>query len=221
MSPTLTRMTGPGTVPPNVQTFWTKPGATVISLLGHDELDVVDVAGQRRRRRRRTDVGAFGSARRRRPAADRRGRRRHRWLAGPRRPPPRRRPSHPALSWPGIEQRKVRPCAGTSTSTDAVSPGWATSPSRPAKVMSCRRSRCLTRTIAPVRRPRRPGRWGARSPCRSLELERRPSLGGGAARAAGPAAGSRLVPRSAVRAGRTSRRARSRTRTRRWPGPVR
>ena len=31
LSPTLTRMTGPGTVPPNVQTFWTKPGATVIS----------------------------------------------------------------------------------------------------------------------------------------------------------------------------------------------
>ena len=31
VSPTLTRMTGPGTVPPNVQTFWTKPVATVFS----------------------------------------------------------------------------------------------------------------------------------------------------------------------------------------------
>src|SRR4029078_13532217 len=31
VSPTWTRITGPGTVPPNVQTFWTKPSATVIS----------------------------------------------------------------------------------------------------------------------------------------------------------------------------------------------
>ena len=46
MSPTLTRMTGPGTVPPNVQTFWTKPGATVMSFSVIDEVDVVDVAGE-------------------------------------------------------------------------------------------------------------------------------------------------------------------------------
>ena len=31
VSPTFTRMTGPGTVPPNVQTSWRMPGATVIS----------------------------------------------------------------------------------------------------------------------------------------------------------------------------------------------
>ncbi len=30
VSPTLTRMTGPGTVPPNVHTCWRNPGATVI-----------------------------------------------------------------------------------------------------------------------------------------------------------------------------------------------
>ena len=67
VSPTLTRMTGPGTVPPNVQTFWTKPVGDGHLLLGHDQIDVVDLALEacrggrvvddgRRRRRIRLDV---------------------------------------------------------------------------------------------------------------------------------------------------------------------
>jgi hypothetical protein len=31
VSPSFTRITGPGTVSPKVHTFWTKPSATVIS----------------------------------------------------------------------------------------------------------------------------------------------------------------------------------------------
>ena len=43
VSPTLTRITGPGTLPPNVQTSCTNPGARS-SAFAHDQLDVVDLA---------------------------------------------------------------------------------------------------------------------------------------------------------------------------------
>jgi hypothetical protein len=60
-SPTFTRRTGPGTVSPKVQTFWTKPRRDGHQALGHDELDLVDLApcraAWRRRRRPAPDAG--------------------------------------------------------------------------------------------------------------------------------------------------------------------
>ena len=113
VSPTLTRMTGPGTVPSNVQTFWTKPLATVISC----SVMTRSMSWTSPSRRAGafasyvTGAGAFGSA-----ATSVVG-------AGPPWSPPAVAPpltltvpSMPAWAWPGMEQRKVSPSAGTSIS---------------------------------------------------------------------------------------------------------
>jgi hypothetical protein len=64
VSPTFTRMTGPGTCPPKVQTAWTKPSATVIvfSSTTRSTSWTVQPRSAGARGSRGTYGGAFGSA---------------------------------------------------------------------------------------------------------------------------------------------------------------
>ena len=102
-------------MPPNVQTFWTKPGATVILLLGDDEVDVVDLAlGSRFGAFASIQdpcSGAFGSA-----ATSALGSGPP-WSSGAAVAPApiEHGPVIPAAAWPGIAQMNVSPPSGITT----------------------------------------------------------------------------------------------------------
>ena len=138
MSPTWTRITGPGTVPPKVQTFCTNPSATVMSssVITRSTSWTVPGSAFGATGSYRTAAGAFGSGSTSVVGAG------PPWSFGSMlglaaaSPVTTTPPVIPAAAWPGIEHMKVVPPAGISTVRVAVSPGWADTVSPVANVMS-------------------------------------------------------------------------------------
>ncbi len=123
-SPCFTRMTGPGSVPPNVQTAWLKPSATVMSFSSMTRS--MSCVSPGRSSGAVGSTGAyFGAAGSGWTSVTGAG---PPWLsvsALPASPLTEMVPVMPASAWPGMEHRNARPLAGTSTTADAVSPAWA------------------------------------------------------------------------------------------------
>ena len=114
VSPRWTRIVGPGTWPPNVQAWTTKPSATVMSLsmIGKSTSWTVPAQELGRRGVEEGVLGGvrIGDGRRRRPGGDGAP-----GAAAGAAPATMTSPFMPASAWPGIEHRKASPAAGTVT----------------------------------------------------------------------------------------------------------